>query len=444
MVLLTFLIATVNVVVGYALAVHLGYGPPGLAPLHDVLAIPRALRLRLPSKGPVETPTMDTSEIQYMLDDEADEEIDTDLSTEAYDAFEEEEVSYLNVGDTESWDLDEKYVETSILKLNIAMIKSGARACEIDTLLRKCEGNTDAETVHSCHEQLKEDCETYLSENAELTDKFRERIEELGELQSLGEEIDITNMEQAAQVETTLNNLNMMDFESDLEAANLRLREEIKNLRGARHKLRDNQEAAFITIAKYENRLDKVEPTLFDDPLTRLPNRIGLEATMAKWWSMGRHKTRQMSVALIDIDAFAPLNEFKGILTADKILSQLARYIGQNVNKGDFVARYSGQQFMVISMDLGPRAAIKNLEVMREQIGEMEFLNDGEAITISTGNGYTEVFEKDTPEKIFKRMEDALRVAKENGPNHAATTDGEETTLVDSPGFGSKKMRIEL
>jgi hypothetical protein len=120
-----------------------------------------------------------------------------------------------------------------------------------------------------------------LAEQSEAAEKFRARIGELGELASLGEEIEMTNLEQSAQVETTINNLEYMDFRSDPEAANQRLLEEIKNLRTARHKLRDNQEVAFLSIARYEKRIDKIEKQLFIDPLTKLRNRIGLEEALS-------------------------------------------------------------------------------------------------------------------------------------------------------------------
>ena len=90
------------------------------------------------------------------------------------------------------------------------------------------------------------------------------------------------NLEQSAQVETTLNNLEYMDFSGDPEEGNQRLLEEIKNLRMARHRLRDKQEAAFLAIARCENRIDKIEKQLFIDPLTKLRNRIGLEVELSR------------------------------------------------------------------------------------------------------------------------------------------------------------------
>ena len=59
-----------------------------------------------------------------------------DFDIEAYDdedAGDRGVAGLLHPNAPENWDLNEKYVETSLLKLNIAMIKSGVRATEIDT-----------------------------------------------------------------------------------------------------------------------------------------------------------------------------------------------------------------------------------------------------------------------------------------------------------------------
>ena len=119
--------------------------------------------------------------------------------------------------------------------------------------------------IEACLQLLRTDCVTYLAEQTEAADKFHNRIKEFGKLSAICEEIEMTNLEQSAQVETTINNLQYMDFHTDSDAANLRLIEEIKNLYLARCKLRDQQEAAFLTVARHENRMNKIDKRLFPD-----------------------------------------------------------------------------------------------------------------------------------------------------------------------------------
>ena len=442
MVWLTLIIGVLNVCLGFALAVQLGYGPPGLWEAWDVLA-----QGRVSDHTAEATTEFDAGDLAEMLDDEALADDDDEFETEAYDAiYDDEDGSPASDKPeaTQDWNLNEKYVETALLKLNIAMMKSGARATKIDTRLRDCRGRTDAQTIQRCLVELKEDCETYLVEQSEASEKFVERISDLGELAALGEEIEMANLEQSAQVETTLNNLNTMDFETDLEGANSRLLSEIGNLRFARHKLRDQQEVAFLAIARYENRLDKVEQKLFDDALTRLNNRSGLEATLWNWWKQGRHKARQMSAALFDLDEFEHVNEEYGPLMGDRVLHHLAQYLVEKCSDADLVARYAGQQFMVIMMDIGPRAATKQAELIRQSVEKAVFVSEGQEIGITTSLGLTEVSPEDTIEALFERLEKAMKLAKKNGRNCGVFHDKTEMEPVESPNLGAEETRIEM
>ena len=181
--------------------------------------------------------------------------------------------------------LDEKYAESWVLQMNVAMIRSEGRSTEIDTRLRACHGQFDVDTVSECLEALKNECRDYMKEQAQLADRFHTRIDEMGDLKSLGETIEMTNLEQTAQIETTISNLEHMDFQTDLAAAANRLLEEIDNLRNARHKLRDDQELAFVSIARHEGRLSQIYDQLKHDRLTGLINRIGVETMLEDWWT---------------------------------------------------------------------------------------------------------------------------------------------------------------
>lgn len=445
MVFLVLMIGILNICLGFMLAVHLGYGPPGLLEAWDALGgRSEAVSDREVGKFVEE---MNTLSLDAMLDDEADDEdAFDDIDVETYEEDEEDEVAdLLNPNAPENWNLNEKYIETSILKLNLAMIKSGNRATEIDTRLRACQGNSDKETIHECYAKLKEDCESYLAEQAEAAEKFSDRIGEMGELAELGADIEMGNLEQAAQVETTLSNLQHMDFEDDLEAANHRLLAEINNLRMARHKMRDTQEEAFLAMAKYENRMDVIVEQLYNDPLTNLRNRIGLEVTLWEWWQQKRHESRQMNAVLFDIDAFGKINEDYGSLVGDRILFNFADLLRETVNSADLAGRFAGQRFMVVLLDVGPRTATKTAEMIRQSLETITFINTKqEEIRITVSAGLTEVKPTDTVEGLFERLEETLDEAKCDGANRAFFHDGNERTLVEAPDLSAEPKDIQV
>lgn len=436
---LTFFVAVVNLGIGYGLAVFLGLGPPTLLDAWDALTARRpgadaaadeALVERLAARG-----------IEALADDLADDAEDIEPFDEPYD---DDAAELFHPDDPENWDLNEKYVETSILKLNIAMLKSGARTQEIDTRLRAAVGRSDADTIRRCLADLREDCETYLQQQREAAEKFTARIGELGELRSLGEEIEMANLEQSAQIETTLSNLRHMDFESDLEAANHRLLEEIHNLRTARHRLRDNQEAAFLAVARYEGRLDAVEKQLLNDPLTRLRNRIGLETALQEWWKQGRHQSRQITGLLVDLDAFGKVNEKHGSLVADRLLAQLATLVHKAFAPGDLVGRFGGGSFLAMTTGAGPRAATKNAELLRQSVEKTVFRHGEERIRVTVTGALTEAKPDDSDEGFLKRLADALREAKHAGRNHLFFHDGRKAEPVEAPNLGAKETEVVI
>ena len=462
--LVVCLIAVVNLSLGFVAAIHLGYGPPSISAAWQIWlgrGYVAADRSAPAANNTAFGGDLDMSQLSISDDDLGnllDEDLEDDILT---DAMQDDESRRNEPGENErseetgvetlvdpnapeNWDLNEKFVETSVLKLNIAMMKSGARATDIDSRLRACEDNPDLETIRACAALLKEDCEAYLAEQEEATTKMRDRLEEFGDLKSLAENIELSNMEQAAQIETTLNNLEFMDLESDLEAANFRLQEELSNLREARHKLRDGQDVAFAKIAQSENRMDKIHKPLFNDRLTGVRSRIGLEAMLFEWWQVGKHKTRQMCAALLDLENFGGVNKRHGPSIGDKVLTDIAQFIDDQIGSGDLLGRHTGQCFLIIMLDKGPRAAVKTAEFIRQSVERTTFVSNGIEFNLTMRGGYTEITPQDTPETFLQRLETSLRDAKAAGANKAFLHDGRQSEIVESPDLRANDRKVKL
>jgi diguanylate cyclase (GGDEF)-like protein len=444
----------VNIALGFILACYLGYGPPVFAAaVGSLQRFQPRFHFSFLRRGPKE-PEISLEELAALklppLPEGLEELFDSDevaeLNIEPFDEpYDDDAGELMNPSVPELWDLNEKYVEASILQLNIAMMKSSARTTDIDCQLRECRGHSDRETIETCLRLLREDCVSYLAEQSEAAGKFRDRLGELGqELSILCEEIEMGNFEQAAQVETTLNNLEYMDFGADPEEGNRRLLEEIKNLGGARYRLRDKQEAAFLAIARCENRIDKIEKQLFTDPLTKLPNRIGLEVALHEWWKQRRHKTKSISAVLFDVDRFSLFNENHGPLLGDKVLYQIGQILKAGFGETDLFGRFAGQRFLAVLLDVGPRAALRNIELMRQTIEKTVFIHDEEQIKMTVGCAITEIKPDDTYIGVLERLEKTLKTVKEAGANRTFMHIGRDVERVESPSFGAESNEIVI
>jgi len=181
-------------------------------------------------------------------------------------------------------------------------VNNNAMLDRVDTRVRLEQEAITPELVQDILAKMEQECQTHMDKLAEVSDEFRSRFDELGDMSGLGEEAEMAILEESAQVETTVSNLHHMDFTSDLEAATARLLREVDKLRAADHRLRDYLNVVFLAIARDGGRLDKIDRRLRVDPLTELPNRIGVETTLAEWWEEGRHESGQMGAVLLDLE----------------------------------------------------------------------------------------------------------------------------------------------
>lgn len=444
------IICIANLVVGFALAFQLGYGPPTLAATWETILFNPDAERSAASDADLLAFVEESEEmsIEDLLNDE-EEDLDLDLETEVYEDDEISELSKsISGSDFEIWDLDEKYVEMSIMKLNIAMMKSGMHATQLDTRLRAARGSMSLDFVSRCRDELRDDCEEYLQQQQELSTQLSRRIEELGDLKSLGEEIEMSILEQAAQIETTLSNLKHMNFEADLEEAGGRLIAELNNLRIARHNLRDRQEEAFLTVSRYENRLDAIEERLFNDPLTNLRNRVGLEVTLHQWWKKRLHTKRQMSIMLFNIENFGDINEEIGHATGDRMLKAFADEIRTMAGRSGLAARFAGDDFFVLLRDKGPNQATKEFEVFRQSVQRRTFVSSGISTKVTITSAITAVSPEDASyTELYDRLLDAHKFIKEEKGSNVGCLNNRnqnEPELIESPNFGASEETVSL
>jgi len=445
---LILLVACLNLGLGYAAACCLGFGPPGLIEAWEALSVDlRPRRPEAPAAGEssedAPDPSADTP-LGETPDLEAESAGAVEPSGHARDEDREDDPRLPAPAPTDCWDLDEKYVEASVLKLNVALIESGIRANAIDAELRAGRGRLDTQKIRLCTRRLREDCQLYLDKQAEAAERLCHRLRETEALGPLADQIETANRQQSGQIEATLGNLDQMDFAADPEETGRRLLEELGRLRAVRHQVRDRQEAAFLAIARHEGRLETVERRLFEDPLTELPNRIGLECTLHEWFQQGRHTARQLSAALFDLDRFGALNEEHGPLVAERILYHLAGVLREHVGEQDLAGRFGGQRFLVVLSDVGPRTAIKQVELLRQSIARITFRRGESTIRVTARAGIAEVKPEDADDTVLRRLEEILARTKEEGPDSSFVSRGAETERVESPNLGAEYVEMAI
>jgi diguanylate cyclase (GGDEF)-like protein len=106
------------------------------------------------------------------------------------------------------------------------------------------------------------------------------------------------------------------------------------------------------------------------DPLTGLPNRLGLEEHLALLRSQG---ARQVPVAMIDLDDFKAINDQHGHAAGDRVLVELARRIQVAAGPRAFVARIGGDEFVVIFGAMQRQEAEANAQGICQSVSAKPF-----------------------------------------------------------------------
>jgi diguanylate cyclase (GGDEF)-like protein/PAS domain S-box-containing protein len=150
------------------------------------------------------------------------------------------------------------------------------------------------------------------------------------------------------------------------------------------------------------------------DPLTGLINRRAfLGAVKNEVYRVARYRA-SLSLAVIDIDYFKNVNDMYGHNTGDEVLVQLSSLLKKQIRDSDVVARWGGEEFVVLAPEAGLQS-IKNMaEKIRQSVQSEKFPGVGK-ITCSIGVAQLE--QGESFESFFNRADEALYSAKDNGRN---------------------------
>lgn len=170
--------------------------------------------------------------------------------------------------------------------------------------------------------------------------------------------------------------------------------------------------AAFtdVTDLKQESRL--YEHNASHDALTKLYNRFYIDRFIAHELALFAALRDPISVILLDIDWFKDVNDQHGHLLGDSILQQLADLLQQSVRFSDKVARWGGEEFLIVLPGSELKAALQLAEKIRHSLTHQRFPKVG-SITCSYGVATAKA--DDTIEKLINRADKRLYRAKEQG-----------------------------
>ncbi|MBC7363955.1 MAG: diguanylate cyclase [Candidatus Aminicenantes bacterium] len=174
-------------------------------------------------------------------------------------------------------------------------------------------------------------------------------------------------------------------------------------------------------LAKKEaelNRLYELEKELSNtDTLTGLLNRRGF-MRLASWeLEKAKRMGRPLSIALGDIDRFKNINDQFGHNLGDEVLKAVAQIIKTSLRQVDLVARWGGEEFLILLLETPPEKALLVINRVRMNIQKAKIpsLPDGYPLTISFG--LSTWSEDKSLESMIEEADKFLYKAKSSGRN---------------------------
>lgn len=152
------------------------------------------------------------------------------------------------------------------------------------------------------------------------------------------------------------------------------------------------------------------------DPLTQLPNREALNGQLSREEERYRRYGRPLSLAVCDIDRFKAVNDRYGHATGDAVLREVAACLRESLRETDFVARFGGEEFVILLPETAPEQAAGALDTVRMAVAARRVECRGAApLNVTVSFGVACFGEGDDAERVFIRADAALYQAKGAG-----------------------------
>lgn len=191
------------------------------------------------------------------------------------------------------------------------------------------------------------------------------------------------------------------------------------------YRLREELRAASLSNANHN--LQRLSET---DPLTGLANRRQMQPHLDRLWARHARGDAEGAALLVDIDHFKRYNDHYGHLMGDGCLRTVAQTLQDALRPQDTIARFGGEEFVVLLFDVEPEEARQIAERLLTSIRSLNIEHvgreDGNAeLTVSVGLAHTSLADLADSAALLDQADRALYRAKRNGRDRLEDAGGQ-------------------
>ena len=178
--------------------------------------------------------------------------------------------------------------------------------------------------------------------------------------------------------------------------------------------LQQAREAAEAANRALQSANDELHRLATTDRLTGMWNRAYFEEVAAQETARAARYGEPLSLLLFDIDYFKVINDTHGHLIGDQVLIALTRRVGEHLRANDVLARWGGEEFVVMLPHCAAAEALRVAEKLRALVQAQPFALVGQ---VTASFGVADFRPTDNLDTWLKRADDALYAAKAAGRN---------------------------
>ena len=220
--------------------------------------------------------------------------------------------------------------------------------------------------------------------------------------------VQIEGADDIAQLSSVLSGL--LSDTRGVQADMQRTRDELER---ARQEAQQREER----VRHLEHELEVTANLVKVDPLTNVLNRRGMNDAYAAEEARCTRSGSPMCVGLIDIDNFKSLNDRLGHHAGDGALQHLAMIMRETVRPSDVVARFGGEEFVLLLPETPIDEAEKVMSRVQRELTKRLYLHNNERVLITFSAGVALGRPGENRDEHIARADAAMYEAKANGKN---------------------------
>ena len=174
----------------------------------------------------------------------------------------------------------------------------------------------------------------------------------------------------------------------------------------------------------------KLADAALREPLTGLYNRRHFEERLVSELAAARRHERALSLLVVDIDRFKDVNDLHGHPAGDEVLRTVGRVLREATRKEDLLARFGGDEFVILARESGLSGARALAEILRTRIESARCVWGDSKLQVTASIGVAscagERARKLDEKQVFEAADRALYRAKEQGRNRVVASTARE------------------